>query len=289
MRPNTTSGNGQRNASRYLAGVIAALLVGVNPIHAADDDFAGAVDRDEPSLSLSINAPANGQVFRGWPMLIRLELWHPRIGNSKAAPLILAAKDGPWSGAVTLQVTGAGGKAETWPIHLATTAGKSLTLAATRGGELIWWLAPEQTAKIPEGEFRLLATLDTTRSSTKDAWKGKTASEPLAIQILPLPAAMTPEQQLAGMFLTANYHLIRKDASRALQAIDDVLKRQPANIRGLAFKADLLAAAGKPKEALTHYQQAIDAYRKTHPRAKEPPVFLLDKQKALLDKLILDK
>src|SRR5713226_285518 len=241
----------------------------------ADDETWNNVERTEPSISLSVNGPGQSQIFRGWPILIRLEVWHAQVTNHKALPMILAAKEGPWSGAQTLEVTDGRGQAQRWPLHLATVTEKLLTLTATKGGELIWWLSPDETAQIPVGKYRLLATLDTTQSAAKDGWKGRSVSEPFSIDLQSPPAQLTEEQHLARYFLLASYHLVRKDSQQAVGAINEVLKAQPNHIRGLAFKGDLLAADGKTDEAISLYQQALKEYEKKYPKSKQPPVYLL--------------
>lgn len=254
-----------------------------------DDKAWGNADGDVPRLALMVNDTVQDGVFRGWPVLVRLEVWHPRVASRKAAPMVLGSKEGPWSGAVTLVVTNEQRQAQQWALHLASAVEKTLTLTATTGGELVWWLSPDETAQLPEGKYRLLATLDTTESPTKDGWKGKALSEPFPLHMQSAPAQLTEEQQLAKSFLMARYHVVRKGAKLAMKAIDEILKLQSNNIRGLAFKADLLVAQDKKAEAFSLYQQALDEYGKKYPNSKQPPIFLLSKQKALLDKLILDR
>jgi hypothetical protein len=246
-------------------------------------------EETSPTLSIFVNGSGRADIFPNWPLLVRVRLHHPRTLDKDAEPIVLAAKDGAWSNAVRIEVRSARGELQSWPLHLATAAPATLTLDRMHGGELVWWLSPQEVAELPKGDYTFAAKLDTTESSAANAWKGIAAGEQVNIRIGAEPVTWTTEQVSMKHQLLASYHLLRNAPREARAVLDELLRKQPDNISALGFQADVLAADGKSVEALKLYDRALEVFERKHPDIPEPPAALLKMRHALMDRLLREQ
>jgi hypothetical protein len=198
----------------------------------------------------------------------------------------LAAENGPWSNALRIEIRNAQGVVQDWPLRLVKAVEGDLSLGPRDRAQLFWQVDAAQTTALPEGEFDVTATLDTTKSAKKEGWTGRVASSPTSFRVRqepsPLPPAIVSQKQMLFAW-TAALEGRPKDAAAA---VDALLLLQPRNIGALSFKGDLLAQAGDDREALDCYEKALDVFHERNPDAPEPPMFLLSKHHALLEKAL---
>jgi hypothetical protein len=242
-----------------------------------------------PLFLLSGNGSGAPQVVQGWPLLAYGRLLHPRAfarDATKIQPMLLAAAEGPWTGAVRLEVRDAKGKQVDWPFHLATVAKPTVALDNQTAGYLGWWLTPEETAALPPGEYELTGTLDTSTARAAGAWQGSARSRSVRIRVTAEPKMLVTEQEEEKHLLLAHFAALRGDDKQALAHLDALLAKQPKSISGLEHKGDLLAAAGQTEAALRNYDAAIAAYlgrrRLRGQPSPEPPAELLGKHREVL-------
>jgi tetratricopeptide (TPR) repeat protein len=242
-------------------------------------------------LSVAVNGGGRPRAYRGWPLLVRARLLHPNAyaRDGKVEPLVLAAAAGPWSAAVRLEVHDQRGEALRWPFHLVAQGAPALALDAQTGGDLTWYLAPEETAALPAGDCTLVARLDTRDSAAPGGWKGARSSETVRLAVGEGPAALSPEQEATKYVLLAEYARLRGDPKQALAHVEDLLSKQPGSIAGLTVKADLLADTGRHLEALAACNKAIDAFHARYPKSREPPHGLLLRRRALFAQVSRDR
>jgi len=247
-------------------------------------------NRPRPLLSISLNGTREAQVFRGWPLILEAGLFYPTDvpGKAEKKPFLIVAKDGPWSNAVHIEIRKKPGEGVTWPFHLADTPSSTFSLHAQAEGDLIWWLSPEDSAQLSEGNFEVVAVLDTTDSTVPGGWKGATTSVPVSVRLSNEPEPLTAEQESEKYQLSASYYLVRGDSKQAMAQMEALLQKQPDNVGGLEFKGDALAEGGKAAEALACYRRALDAFLRKYHTIEEPPRELWMKQHRLLDKLLHD-
>ncbi len=136
--------------------------------------------------------------------------------------------------------------------------------------------------KLPAGDYELVAVLDATPSTRAGAWKGTVPTDPVRIQVVPEPATLSARQEEEKHLLLAHLAGLRGEMKEAVAQVEALLARQPNSPAGLELKADLRAADGKTAEALKLYDQALGAWLKQNPKAKEPPVALLRKHREVL-------
>jgi hypothetical protein len=277
------------------AGPAVASQDGGGGTSAPDSGKAAPAGEDEPVptpvLSLSVNGTRKVEHFQSWPLLVHVRLHHPRAFDEAmtVAPMLLAAPQGSWSTAIQLEVKDGGRKAAAWPWHLDRTPKGSHSLDVNTPAGLDLWLAPEETAQIPESDYELTAVLDTTVSVAPGAWKGKTSSEVVSIRLRKEPASLSGVQQEQKYLLLANFDVLRGQIKQAFAHVDQLLAKQPKSIGGLSFKADLLTVTDRLEEALKVNGQAIDAVFAKYPKLREPPHDLLRKRRALFNALARDK
>ena len=244
-----------------------------------------------PVFSLSADGGASIDLYQGWPLLVQAQLLHPRAFDPApdVTPLRLAAPDGPWTNAVRLEVRSGRGEAAPWPFHLGTEPKQPLALDARTAGEVVWWLTPEETARLPEGDYQATGVLDATGGNAPDSWKGAVRSNTVAIHVRKEPAPPSASQEEDKYLRLADLDMFRGEARQALARLDELLAKQPASIGGLALKADVLAASDRVPEALALYQKAIAAFYKQYPHSPEGPQALLQKYHDLFNQALSGK
>ena len=130
-----------------------------------------AQNAPSPELDLDINAQADAVVARGWPLLIRVAAM-----SADGQQVNVGLKSGAWTQALRLTVTDQSGAAQNWPMQAIQPASASLSLSGTDSTEVVWLVAPGDTASIAAGVYNLSATLDTTSSAASGSFSGSVNS-----------------------------------------------------------------------------------------------------------------
>lgn len=254
----------------------------------AKEPVAPKNDPHGPRVSLDVNNSAEAVSYQGWPILITAGVAHPLAyaAEEKLEPILLAAREGPWTNALRLEVRNAKDEVLKWPLHLATTATPTLELNAETSGVAGWWLSPEETGAIPEGTYLIRAFLDSTMAQDPKAWKGVQRSARVRITIAKQAAELNAEQEEEKYLLLSQYASLRDDNEGAMTYLTTLLAHQPKSMAGLSSKGDLLVEAGKPRDALDAYSDAINVYYEKNPNPQEPPQVLLRKHRNVLRSLM---
>jgi hypothetical protein len=240
-----------------------------------------------PEIDLAVNGSRQPDVVAGFPLLLIAEVLHPALGEASAAPITLASAQGSWTGWLHLEVHDSRGGIVNWPVQSVTSSPGALTLDRDTYGQAGWTLAPERTATLPEGTYRLSIVLDTT--SAPDGWKGQATSPPAVVHIRNAPASLSAAQEEQKYLLLANYHGLSGSDQQAAADLDALLSRQPKSVGALALKGDLLTASGKFADALDAYDAALAMTPRAHGKGGEPPVDLLRRRRAALNAVVLGK
>jgi hypothetical protein len=243
-----------------------------------------------PQLSVAVNGAGRADISPGWPLVVRLSLLHPAAftGDEKAEPLVLAAKQGPSSGAVRLKVRKEDGGAANWPFRVGGIPPQKLSLDARAHGALAWGLGPEDTAGLSEGTYELTAVLDTRATAAQGAWNGEARSETITVRVTKEPTPLSPELEHRKYLLLAEYALFRSDLKGAQAQLERLLAQHPKSIGGLAMMGEVLAAQGKTREALGAYDAAIAVFYERNPKSPHPPMELYIRKRELAEKLRAD-
>src|SRR5205085_4983883 len=100
-------------------------------------------------------------------------------------------------------------------------------------------------------------------------WTGTAQSNAAAVTLGPEASAAGDE--IAKNLAIASYSRLRGDLAGAQAALEILINRHPDFLQAYVEKADVQAAAGDFKGAITTMQAALDRYRSKNPNASEPP------------------
>lgn len=213
-----------------------------------------------PLVSLSANGQVDVVLYQGWPLLLRASILHPNALEKGAEPIPVPLGD------ARIQAD-----RSAWVFQPASPSAGTLTLDADTEGVLAWSVAPEVTAALPEGTYRVTVSL------------GPGADSQSTVRVVRAPAVLSASEESVRSLLFASYHLLCGEEKEALKCVEERLARSPTDVDALAFQGDLLESAGRREEALQAYDRAVRAFYEQHPDAKEPPVRLL-RRRAELDR-----
>ena len=129
----------------------------------------------EPVLTASIDESVSVDLCAGWPLLLEIGMIHPEPFASNAPPLLIDPGNGPWSDAVAIEVTDPAGNLQNWPWTLFNVTSNQITLDGTNAGQLVYLLAPSDTALLAPTNYTIRALLNTTNSPNTNSWRGTLA------------------------------------------------------------------------------------------------------------------
>jgi len=240
-----------------------------------------------PVFSLTVNRLGEVNTYQGWPVLVELELRHPRLFQRETAVeyMVIASRGDSWAQAITLIVMNSRDQTVDFPFKLKPLAEASLTLDGEKMGSLIWWLAGEDTIAIPEGDYRVIARLDTSGVKKPGIWQGKVSSEPVILHLYKEPSPLSEDQAEEKQLLLAACAKALGDRTKAIGYVDTLLGARPESLQGLALKAGLLEEAGDKMGALKIYEKAIAIFNRKYPNA-DPPYDLWDEYNRLVAELL---
>ena len=240
-----------------------------------------------PILGLMDTRLAEIDTYQGWPVLVELEVRHPKLlqSDQAAEPIVIASRGESWTEAISLVVTNSKDQVVDFPFKLKPSAEATLTLDTEKMGTLSWWLAGELTLAIPEGEYRLIAGLDTSGVKKPGIWQGKAGSEPVMIHLAKEPSALSEEQAEQKRLLLAVFAKEAGDKDKAMEYVDALLGARPESLQGLALKAVLLEEGGDQIAAMKTYEKAIAVHGRKYPNA-DPPYELWDEYNRLVAELL---
>lgn len=225
----------------------------------------GAQNAPSPVLDLDVNAQADAVVARGWPLLIRVAAM-----SADGQQVNVGLKSGAWTQALHLTVTDQSGAVQSWPIQAIQPASASLSLSGIGTTEVVWLVAPGDTASIAAGVYNLSATLDTTSSAASGSFSGSVNSNGAAVTLNAEAAPLSAEDEASKYLAFAAYARLRGDTQGVGSALDTLIAHQPAILEAQVEKGDLLAAGGDYAGALALYQQALAKFLAANPKAAEP-------------------
>jgi tetratricopeptide (TPR) repeat protein len=258
------------------------------PSEAREQPEAVEVQKENaPVLGLMVNRLGEIDTFQGWPVLVELELRHPQLfqRDKQVESKVIASRGDSWAEAITLVVKNSKDQTMDFPFKLKRLEEAALTLDAEKMGSLSWWLASEDSVTIPEGDYRIIAKLDTSGVKKPGIWQGKVSSEPVVLHFYKEPAPLSEEQAEGKQLLFAACAKAWGDRAKAMGYVDTVLGARPESLQGLALKAGLLEEAGDNMAAMKTYEKAIAIFNRKYPNA-DPPYDLWDGYNRLVAELL---
>jgi hypothetical protein len=154
-----------------------------------------------------------------------------------------------------------------------------------QGGELLWTLAPAESARLTAGRYELTVVLTSGDATPEGAWKGTKRSHPAMLTLLDEPVPMSLELKEQKMMTFSDFHLVRGEVDEAARVIAAHLAEDPESIDGLAMSGELAVLRGNLPESVRLYRQAISVHSKRFPDSPEPPVGLYSRLRQLQEQL----
>ena len=240
-----------------------------------------AAANPEPIISVSVNDSRAAEVFRGMPMLVSTVLVHPSALDTNAAPILIAAAQGPWTNALRLDISDAAGNLQSWPFQITTITSNTTVLDSVHFAQFDRWLTPEQTLMLATGKHTLVATLNKSNVTVPGAWKGEVDSVLAEVNIRDEPATLSQIEAENKYSQLALYKLFAGNGPAALDHANQLLTLSSTNIAGLKIKSMALNALGRPMEAEASVEQAISETYARNPAPREPPTELFQMRREL--------
>ncbi len=223
-------------------------------------------------LVLSPSALGGSPLYQSWPLMLHVTLWRepPQEDAPTPQPITIKAKQGAWCEALVVTIRDAAKAEVKWPLHLVKRDEPQLALGADGGATVEWWLAPEETKALPEGDYTITVAFDPQKvdglPTDADAPRGDTYRLHVSKEPAPLDADTTANK----LCQQAWFCMVRDDKAGANEALAKLMAADPQSIEGRRLKALLLAREGKVPEGLALLDEAIQLYVTKHPKASPP-------------------
>lgn len=275
-----------------------------------------------PSVALQVNAADQAKIQPGFPLLLRVRLANPRAINAavlrrlddeqantireqmsrgtipkeKAEKMLAALTGEPRVGALTLpegmdwgqlmsfRVVAPGGEEQpAWKTSaLAPEQPLARALDAEQEVELNYGVAPEGTASLAPGEYRLIAVLDSPRTGP---WQQRMVSLPVTVLVVEGSSHLDIAEEERLQLGAARYSQAVHNPAKAMEHVQKALAAQPHSVVANMVLGELKEDAGDLVGALEAYQHAMEEYNRQRPKAQESHQYLTMKTGQLMHKL----
>ncbi len=210
-----------------------------------------------PELVLRINGrfaqTAPMQLWQGEPVIAEIVLRNR--GPAGAAPMVLAPPAGSWATRVSVAARNASGATTTWPFTVAgTPSAGALALQPRAVTTLLLLLVPASSAMITPGRQNLVARLDLADGT---GWRGVAESDPVAVEVVAPPAALSGEALGQQQLLRVRAALLAHDFAGAEAAANTLLAADRMRPEGFLAFALLHEARGERQLALINLDAAM--------------------------------
>ncbi|MGH7848932.1 MAG: hypothetical protein ACREOP_01410, partial [Thermodesulfobacteriota bacterium] len=147
-------------------------------------------------------------------------------------------------------------------------------------------VAPEETAKIPEGRYTIRAVLEAP-SGALGNWSGRAVSNPVVVSLGKRVKETTPEDdpELSRLIESIDFYLRAERFEDAYRLALELKERQPKKVQSYILLGDALNGLKRDREALEAYMKALYIIA-TKGKQYEPPTYLImrmDEVKQRLD------
>lgn len=238
------------------------------------------IKTSQPFILLQV---LNGDIYKGWPVLVRLSISHEKSLVAEDS-IQITSPTGHWSDCITLEMKNSDGKVIPIPVKPTFDTPKTLNLNKVDAGMLLWRISPEDSKSLAEGKYVLSAALNVKSTGAADAWSGsKTETVKLSVKNMPEP--LTEDAQARKLTAFVYYHLAGDEYQNALEKADVLIKLRPEDISAKVLKATVLEQMGKDNDAYMLIQNAMTDFQKKYPDS-DPPEDLATMKRRLLFKIL---
>lgn len=235
-------------------------------------------------LVLSPGTLYGSSLYNSWPLMLKVVLWREMPTNDQTVqPLNIKAKQGAWRDALVVTVKNSSNMVVKWPLNIVKQNDPAVTLGTDDSAQAEWWLTPEHTKAIPEGEYFISVAFDAERLVEAPA----ASSDEYCIRVTKEPSPLDAETKEDKELQMAHLALLQNDTATASVIVQKVLAADPKSIGGNRMHAILLDTEGKTREAIGALDTAMDSYFAKYPKAC-PPAGILSLRAGMLGKMKLE-
>jgi len=164
---------------------------------------------------------------------------------------------------------------------------RSVTLDAQARAEVDYALPPEAAGRLSAGSVEVIAVLEVPEGGSlpQDNWRGRVASEPVRMKILPAPVNPSAEEKGTINLQMADFYAVLKDWPNVLASAEEAIAANPKLIRAHMRAADAKEVQGDLKGARDAYGEAKRLFDEQYPNSYEHPLFLIQKISSLDSRL----
>jgi hypothetical protein len=162
---------------------------------------------------------------------------------------------------------------------IAAPESKSAKLDAQATVEVTYALNPEAASRLDEGDLEIIAVLEVPSGGElpRENWRGRVASDPVKVKVLPLPANPTPQERASQNLQAADYYAVLKDWPNTLASAEKSIAADPNLIRAHMRIGDAKEAQGDLRGARQAFGTAKRLFDAQYPKTYDDPLFLIQK------------
>lgn len=136
-------------------------------------------------------------------------------------------------------------------------------------------VAPEETAKVPEGRYTIRAVLEVPTGALGN-WSGRAVSNPVVVSLGKRAKETTPEDdpELSRLIESIEFYLRAERFEDAYRLALELKERQPKKVQSYILLGDALNGLKRDREALEAYTKALYIIA-TKDKQYEPPTYLI--------------
>jgi len=249
------------------------------------------------------NAAFTNRAHETYVALIQEKLAKGEISAAAAQPMLelarqkreikvvrLGSNEQGWENFLRFEIAIAGSPPTrlTWPLTPVTAPeAKSLALDASSKAQVEYALAPQAAAQIAAGDFEITAVLEVPAATAlpQELWRGRVASNPVRLKILPVPAQSSAADQANLNLQRAEFFSTTKDWSNALASALAALAADPNLIRAQMIVGESKEAQGDLSGARDAFATAEQLFYEQYPKSYERPQYLIYKLATLDERL----
>lgn len=224
------------------------------------------------ALGLSANGVSSAAVYPGAPLILTARLF-----SASGEPILLEASEGTWTAALSLRISAPDGSSLDWYFKTDPSPEAKVTLDDKQSVQLYWLLSPEDAAAVGPGSFEITLVADATELASAGAWNGRESSNTVQVSFKPEPDDWTAEQLNQHWLSLSLYHQLNGDNAASLEAVENLLAKQPESVPAWTRKGEVQAASDLADDAVASFQKALDIFYKSDPKPTHPPSEILGK------------
>ena len=244
------------------------------------------------TLFVSFDPFVDGKNFAaGDPIVVVLRVSNPRAMNAhyrnlaagkevnKIPRVTLGKPAEAWVGSVKFTIADSEGNVVPARFYATPVKEDMITLGAENFAEGYFFIAPEESSKLGEGEYSIKAAI------------GDMISNALVLRLVEKEKELIGKSSIPQLLKLGRYHLVLGNFEKAEEYANKILTIDAHSLRGLNLLGDARTGLKKYKQAYDTFNTAIDEFFAQNPPPKKfsvnyrPPELFMQKRNALKKEL----